>query len=84
MEDLLEFLSRQGRGPIVEIGKLAALLETHWLAFEGNDQVGWMPISCGAESRSRPGIRPFLEYVIERHGATVRGSTRARAPALAS
>jgi hypothetical protein len=77
MEKLLEYLGSLQPGPVSDTAALEAVLAPCWHMFDGSEaeqmhggklrgrmeQVVWKP--------------PILRFVVERHGATVLGSTRA-------
>jgi hypothetical protein len=73
--ELLEHLSRLPSGPIENVDALADLLATCWDDFCGSDSEG-MTAEKLRRIEQVEWTAPMLTFVIERHGGTVRGSTR--------
>jgi hypothetical protein len=73
---LLDFLSGVSIGPVVESRTLARLLADVWDSFRGSDEEGMTGRKLIGRMESVAWESPVLTFLIERHGGTVRGSTR--------
>ena len=73
---LKNFLAAQPAGPIVERSKLEDLLWSCWDAFDGSRETK-MRIDKLLRMEDPRWEPPLLQFDIERHGATVSGSSRA-------
>lgn len=86
MQALRNYLSNLGNGPIKCTPKFEKLLASAWEQFEGHDQHKMSSkklFSADFGNGIQPRLEniqwnsPILSFKIERHGGTVRGSTRA-------
>jgi hypothetical protein len=73
---LREYLARLPSGPIDNPGNLVPLLAESWPLFTGSDAEAMAPRKLARMERVR-WDPPVLEFVVERHGGTARGSSRA-------
>lgn len=76
-KSLQDFLLKLPPGPIGEIGELPALLAKAWESLIGTKSGGMRAEKLLGRIDSVAWNPPRLEFTIERHGATVEGSTRA-------
>jgi hypothetical protein len=76
IEELRKFLNSCPAGQIVVQSKLIDLLESGWNQLEGNEKQG-MTAEKVDRIEKVEWDPPLLTFVIERHGATVQGSSRA-------
>src|SRR5262245_57885057 len=79
MTDLSSFLATLPQGPITDTSTLARLLADAWHDFAGSNYAGME----GRKLLDRnieyvAWTPPLLTFTVERHGATVLGSTRAK------
>jgi hypothetical protein len=78
IDELRRFLERQEPGPIADTDSVIGLLSDCWNCFEGNDATNTGSAKLGR--MELPIWNPlYLEFLMERHGQTVLGSTRATA-----
>jgi hypothetical protein len=73
---LREYLGRLPSGPVDNPGDLVPLLAEIWHLFTGSDAEAMEPRKLARMERVR-WDPPVLEFVVERHGGTARGSSRA-------
>lgn len=76
MRALRTFLDAQGAGPLVDVEGLIACLMPVWQDFEGASDEAMEPRKL-RRMKSPEWQPPFLTFILERHGGTVLGSTRA-------
>lgn len=77
MQQLLEYLRSIPTGKIASAGELASLLAACWGEFDGADAEGMEPYKLLGRMEDIAWDPPHLSFTIERHGGTVKGSTRA-------
>jgi len=76
MEHLLTYLKQTPEGEIADTAELEELLAGCWEKFDG-DYGGMEPHKLLGRMENVLWRPPILEFVIERHGGTVMGSSRA-------
>jgi hypothetical protein len=76
MKDLWTFLDAQGAGPLADREGLIARLMPVWLDLEGASDWAMEPRKLG-RMENPEWLSPVLRFVVERHGGTVNGSSRA-------
>ena len=76
MRVLRTFLDAQGAGPLVDTEGLIACLMPVWADLEGAGDEAMEPWKLG-RMENPEWLPPVLTFVVERHGGTVLGSTRA-------
>jgi hypothetical protein len=76
-DDLAAYLSGLEPGRLQDTSKLERHLAGSWTAFEGNDAEGMTPWKLLGRMERVEWLPPALSFVIERHGRTCAGSTRA-------
>ena len=76
IEDLRTFLDAQGAGPLADREGLIARLMPVWLDLEGSSDWAMEPRKLGRMENPK-WLPPVLTFVVERHGGTVNGSSRA-------
>jgi len=74
---LLAYLKRCPSGPLVQCSKLDDLLVKVWPFLKGTKNGGMRPEKLANRMEDVEWHPPTLSFRIERHGGTVRGSTRA-------
>lgn len=77
VELLRAFLMSLPPGPVREVGKLEELLGDAWPDIHGSDAAGMRAYKLAGRIENPVWQPPHLSFDIERHGATVKGSTRA-------
>lgn len=77
MEALEELLAATPPGPIPDDTKLDKALAACWDGFRGSGEGGMKDDKLVGRMESVHWHSPILSFVIERHGGTVNGSTRA-------
>jgi len=77
MQKLIDYLNSLNAGPISETTKLTNLLEACWDEFSGSASEGMAGYKLRGRIEEGFWNPPILSFTIERHGATVLGSTRA-------
>ena len=77
MQELKEYLSSQLPGPIEDIDTIATLLEDVWDNLIGSDAEGMAAYKLDGRIEEPTWEPPVLSFIIERHGGTVQGSSRA-------
>lgn len=75
--DVAAFLLTREAGPIDDISDLERKLAAAWTVFEGHDSDGMTPEKLLGRMEEVEWSPPALSFVIERHGGTCLGSTRA-------
>lgn len=76
MQALRAYVGTLPPGKIAEIDELISLLTEAWPEIEGGDAASMQPWKL-ARMEDAEWNPPYLSFVIERHGATVKGSTYA-------
>lgn len=76
MEHLIDYLGRLPEGPVADTCELERLLAECWHEFAG-DYGGMKPQKLFGRMENVRWRPPILRFVIERHGGTALGSTRA-------
>ncbi len=76
VEQLRAVLANIPAGPIADHGRTLELLEACWSEFAGSEEHAMAPHKLRRMERVLWSA-PFLSFVIERHGGTVMGSSRA-------
>ncbi|MCA9251047.1 MAG: hypothetical protein KDA54_07920 [Phycisphaerales bacterium] len=76
MEKLRDYLNKHENGHVKEPRKVEQLLATHWDEFDG-DPGAMSPEKLIGRTEDLTWTSPILTFSIERHGATVMGSSRA-------
>lgn len=76
MENLLAYLKQTPKGRITDTSELEKLLSECWDEFAGDDG-GLTPQKLHGRMEEVRWMSPILEFVIERHGGTAMGSSRA-------
>lgn len=76
MKDLRTFLDAQGAGPLVDRAGLITCLIPVWADLEGASDWAMEPRKLG-RMEDPTWLPPVLTFVVERHGGTVYGSSRA-------
>jgi hypothetical protein len=74
---LREYLARLPPGEVDQAGEVERLLAACWDAFEGGDAEGMEGTKLHRRTKRVRWTPPILSFAIERHGGTVRGSSRA-------
>jgi hypothetical protein len=74
---LREYLSTVQPGPITEVTTLQSLLADSWSELSVDFQVGMQPDKLYRPIESCVWEPPLLTFIVERHGGTVSGSSRA-------
>jgi hypothetical protein len=77
MLNLTDYLHAQGPGRLLDTAELERHLAGFWGSFEGNDAEGMAPEKLFGRMEQVRWSPPVLTFVIERHGQTCLGSTRA-------
>jgi hypothetical protein len=77
MKELIDYMDSFNAGPITETTKLTNLLETFWSEFAGSTSEGMTGNKLRNRIEDVNWNPPMLSFSIERHGATVLGSSRA-------
>lgn len=77
LEALRASLESLKPGPVAEGSGIERLLEDCWDQFTGNDEEGMSAYKLGGRMERIRWDPPVLSFVIERHGGTVMGSSRA-------
>ena len=77
MKQLLQYLSSIPAGPISDTAKLEPLLVDCWDEFAGSEAEAMTCFKLRGRMEDVEWNPPVLNFVIERHGGTVMGSTRA-------
>src|SRR4051794_5739582 len=77
IDKLQTYLSGLAPGPITDAAELEGLLEPCWHAFVGSDNGGMEGRKLLGRMEDGAWDPPLLTFTVERHGATVLGSTRA-------
>ncbi len=77
MEPLKDYLASLPPGSVADTGRLEPLLAECWNEFRGCNESGMHPGKLRSRMEKVTWNPPRLTFVIERHGATVGGSTRA-------
>ncbi len=77
MQKLLKYLQSIPAGPISDTSDLETLLVNTWDKFDGSDAEGMEGYKLLGRIEKAAWNPPILSFIIERHGATVHGSTRA-------
>lgn len=77
MDELDRALSNLQPGEVVEPSGLDRLLAEHWTEFRGSDDGGMEGYKLLGRIERVRWQPPVLSFVVERHGGTVLGSTRA-------
>lgn len=75
--DLSAFLGSSAPGPVPHLADPERFLNASWSAFEGNEVEGMSPDKLIGRIERVEWLPPVLTFVIERHGRTCLGSTRA-------
>lgn len=77
MQELLTYLASISRGSVADTAMLEGLLAACWEQFEGSNAEGMAGDKLCGRMEDVVWRPPILRFMIERHGATVLGSTRA-------
>jgi hypothetical protein len=77
VENLIDYLASIEPGPITETTALESVLATYWGEFVGSDFEGMTADKLFGRMEDVAWDPPVLRFVVERHGATVLGSSRA-------
>jgi hypothetical protein len=77
MHDLQDLLDRTLPGKISETGDIIPLLAEHWHEFKGSTETSMAAHKLLGRMENVEWQPPILSFIIERHGGTVLGSTRA-------
>lgn len=77
MNNLLDYLGSIQSGPISNKSELESLLATCWDEFDGSGEESTEDYKLLGRMEDIIWKPPILSFTIERHGATVRGSSRA-------
>lgn len=77
MKELLDYLVSTKPGPISDTSELEGVLSGCWHEFDGSNAEGTAGYKLHNRMENVIWEPPILRFVIERHGATVQGSTRA-------
>lgn len=77
MQELLAYLASVPAGLIADTATLEVLLASCWKQFEGSNAEGMAGYKLRGRMEDVVWHPPSLRFMIERHGATVLGSTRA-------
>ena len=77
MQQLICYLSSVEPGPISDTSKLEAVLSECWDDFTGGEDDGMAAYKLRERMEGVIWEPPILSFVVERHGGTVLGSTRA-------
>jgi hypothetical protein len=77
MQELLAYLASVPAGLIADTATLKVLLASCWEQFEGSNAEGMAGYKLRGRMEDVVWHPPSLRFMIERHGATVLGSTRA-------
>jgi hypothetical protein len=77
LEDLRNCLFQLAPGPVVEAHEVERLLCESWGAIDGNNSVGMVAYKLLNRTENMIWNAPLLEFEIERHGPTARGSAYA-------
>ncbi len=77
MQDLVNYLKSLAPGPISDTARLEELLAICWVTFDGGKQEGMSGDKLYGRMEEVIWKPPILSFIIERHGGTVLGSTRA-------
>ncbi len=75
--NLEELLSSLSVGPVQDVSSVERLLIEAWDSLAGSDQGGMQAYKLRGRTEDADWQPPCLTFVIERHGGTVMGSTRA-------
>jgi len=78
MKELDDYLASIEAGPVLDSSRCAQVLSKFWSQFDGSSAESTSPNKL--TSRALEGAKwepPILSFAIERHGATVNGSSRA-------
>ena len=75
--DLRQLLAVLQSGPVTDYGAIAALLSTCWDGLKGGDATSFQGYKLIGRMEGVNWTPPHLTFRIERHGGTVRGSSRA-------
>jgi hypothetical protein len=78
MHQLLAYLSSIPQGPIADGGPLESLLASAWHDFRGANAEGMKAYKLRGRMENIFWEPPVLSFMLERHGATFLGSTRAK------
>jgi hypothetical protein len=78
MQELLNYLRPIPQGPIADGDALASVLASCWEEFEGASAEGMEPDKLHGRMEDIVWESPVLSFMLERHGDTVYGSTRAK------
>lgn len=71
------FLSQLHPGPVEDVRAVEELLKQEWGSFRGSSAESTWANKLSGRTESMSWHPPFLSFNLERHGATVNGSTRA-------
>ena len=77
MQGLLDYLNSAGVGPIEDVRSVQQLLVDCWEEFSNSDAEGMTAYKLSGRMENVQWDPPHLTFEIERHGATVMGSSRA-------
>lgn len=77
MDKLLDYLKSLPAGPVSDTKRLEKLLSVCWEEFDGNNAENMAGYKLHDRMEEVEWEPPFLRFTIERHGATVMGSSRA-------
>jgi hypothetical protein len=77
MEPLKEYLASLPPGSVTDTARLEPILAECWDEFRGSGESGMHPGKLRGRMEEVTWNPPYLAFVIERHGATAFGSTRA-------
>jgi hypothetical protein len=77
LEDLRNFLLQLAPGPVVDVERVERLLFESWSELDGNRSGGMAADKLIKRTENMTWAPPILEFQIERHGGTVRGSVYA-------
>jgi hypothetical protein len=77
MEELFEYLRSIKNGTISDTAQLESLLAKYWHEFSGSNEEGMEGYKLLKRMENVKWSSPVLTFIIERHGSTVMGSTRA-------
>jgi hypothetical protein len=77
VRDIRTYLGGREPGPIGDTDELERLLAESWHRFDGADEAGMAGYKLRGRMERAEWRPPRLTFVIERHGGTVLGSTRA-------
>lgn len=77
MEQLRDFLMSRQAGPMSRTAQLGRLLTACWNEFSGSEAEGMKAEKLSGRMETVQWESPVLTFIIERHGGTVNGSSRA-------